>query len=69
MALNGGHVPQDLDPFRHSEAFLSDFLKTQGMLKAPLIKHLASRQFRVLPSINPGLPTPRDDPGMGVDQG
>ena len=39
VALNGGHLPQDLDPFRHSEAFLTDFLKTQGMLKAPLIKH------------------------------
>ena len=30
---------------------------------------LASWHLGVLPSINPGLPTPRDDPGMGVDQG
>ena len=30
---------------------------------------LASWHLGVLPSINPGLPTPRDDPGMGVGQG
>ena len=37
--LNGGQVSQDLDPYRHTEAFLTDFLKTQAMLKGPLVRH------------------------------
>ena len=30
---------------------------------------LASRHMRILSSVHPGLPTPRDDPGLGLDQG
>ena len=30
---------------------------------------LASRHMGILSSVHPGLPTPRDDPGLGVDQG
>ena len=30
---------------------------------------LASRHVGILSSVHPGLPTPRDDPGFGVDKG
>ena len=30
---------------------------------------LASRHMGIPSSVHPGLPTPRDDPGLGVDQG
>ena len=43
------------------------FLSPSTPLRPPVT--LAGRHVGILSSVHPGLPTPRDDPGLGVDQG